>query len=448
MLKIQPQPRTLANQGIPGESGLPLIGHTWHFMRDCNRLFNDMVDKYGDVYYNHYAGRSVIHLLSPDANQFVLLDRDKNFSSKLAWELSLKQLFPNGLMLRDGDDHRHHRRLMGAPFKASSLSIYVEQMNPDVATAIRQWQNQPNFLFYPAIKTLTLDLAAKIFLGENLTSQSQSINQAFVDLVDAALVLIRKPMFGNKYQRGLEGRALLERYFRSRIPIKRASDAGDMFAEICRAQSDEGSSFTDQDIINHMIFLMMAAHDTTTSSLSSVCFALAKSPEWQQRLRDEITAIGEPELSYDNMAHFGSADLVLKEALRLYPPLPIIPRKAVQDCQFNGFNIAKGSHVLVSPSFTQRLASFWSNPNQFDPTRFADERREDRQHKYAWIPFGGGAHKCLGLKFAELQVKLVLFHLLQQYQLKVDDDYDMPYQATPIGKPRDNLPVQLIPLND
>jgi len=257
------------------------------------------------------------------------------------------------------------------------------------------------------------------------------------------MVLVRKPMFGNKYQRGLEGRAYLEDYFRSRISAKQASNDTDMFAEICRAESDDGSGFSNQDIIDHIIFLMMAAHDTTTSSLSSVCYALAKNPDWQQRIRNEIEAVDSDQLSYDAMPSFKSADLVLKEALRLYPPLPVIPRMAIQDCEFQGYKINKGDQVMVSPSFTQRLPELWTNPDTFDPERFDEPRREDRNHKHAWIPFGGGAHKCLGLKFAELQVKLVLFHILQKYQLVVDSNYEMPYQPAPIGKPVDMLPLTL-----
>jgi len=386
-------------------------------------------------------------LLSPDGNEFVLLDRDKNFSSRKAWNASLEKLFPNGLMLRDGDEHRYHRRLMGAPFKAHALESYVESMNLDIASTITSWGLQKDFLFYPAVKDLTLSLASKIFIGENLSNEAGKVNTAFVDLVNASMVIIRYPMFGNKYQRGLEGRAFLQEYFGSRVAGKQASNDTDMFAEISRAQSDDGTGFSKQDIIDHIIFLMMAAHDTTTSSLSSVCFALAKNPEWQDRIREEIKATGSDSLSYQAMPEFDAAGLVLKEALRLYPPLPTIPRAAIQDCEFDGFKINKGDQVLVCPSFTHRMPEIWTNADSFDPERFNKERAEDKIHKHAWIPFGGGAHKCLGIKFAELQVKLVLFHILKSYQVTVKPGYEMPYAPAPIGKPTDLLPLQLTPID-
>jgi cytochrome P450 len=241
----------------------------------------------------------------------------------------------------------------------------------------------------------------------------------------------------------LQGRAFLEKYFASRIEAKRNSQDTDMFAEICRAQSEDGSGFSDQDIVDHMIFLMMAAHDTTTSSLSSVCYALAKNPDWQDRICQQIESHGQTQLLYSDMSKFDDAGLVLNESLRLYPPLATIPRCAIQDCQFEGYEIKRGELVNVSPSFTHRDPSIWTEPDVFDPERFNSERAEDRKHKHAWIPFGGGAHKCLGLKFAELQIKLVLFHLLKDYQLSVADDYKMPFTPAPIGKPADDLPLRL-----
>ncbi|WP_179957844.1 cytochrome P450 [Exilibacterium tricleocarpae] len=438
---------TSAVRAIPGESGWPIIGHSLRYIKNCNQLYDEMYAKYGAVYYNDFLMIRNIHLFSPAGNEFVLLDREGNFSSRLAWNIPLEKLFPNGLMLRDGEDHKFHRRLMAAPFKRAALAAYVDAMNPDIDSVTTIWGRRADFLFYPAIKQLTLGLAAKIFLGETLASDADTVNQAFVDLVAASLVLVRYPLPGTPYQRGLRGRRLLETYFRARIPGKRQSPDSDMFAEICRAQTESGESFSAEDIVDHMIFLMMAAHDTTTSSLSSVCYALAQNPEWQARIRADIDRLGGDRLHYDDMDEFTAAGLVLKEALRLYPPLPTIPRAAVRDCHFDDYRIEKGSIVTVSPYFTHRLPEIWTRPDEFDPERFGKARAEHNRHRFAWIPFGGGAHKCLGLNFAELQVKLVLFYLLRKYELAVVPGYKMPYRPSPIGRPGDGLPLILKPLS-
>ncbi len=435
-----------AARTIPGESGLPIVGHALRFMKDCNRLYDEMYARYGPVYYNSFLMVRTIHLLSAEGNEFVLQDRERNFSSRLAWNIALQRLFPNGLMLRDGDEHRFHRRLMTAPFKSAALKLYVQAMNADIDAATSAWGRRRGFLFYPAVKQLTLDLAAKIFLGETLAREARAINRAFVDLVAASLVLVRYPLFGNAYQRGLRGRRLLQRYFSERVAAKRQSADSDMFAEISRARAEDGGSFSRDDIVDHMIFLMMAAHDTTTSSLSSVCYALAKNPQWQERIRAEIEALGSDQLQFEDMAAFDAAGLVLREALRLYPPLPTIPRAAIRDCRFQDYRIKRGAIVHISPYVSHRLPQWWTRPQQFDPERFNARRAEHNRHRFAWIPFGGGAHKCLGLNFAELQVKLVLFYLLKKYRLVVPPDYRMPYLPAPIGRPADRLPLTLQPL--
>jgi cytochrome P450 len=433
-------------KSIPGERGLPVLGHSLRFLKDCNVLINTMHQRYGPVYYNYYLYTKVIGLLSPDANEFVLLDRDKNFSSRKAWNISLAELFPNGLMLRDGDEHRYHRRLLGAPFKAKALEEYVGLMDSDIASTVAKWPHEQSIQLYPLMKQLTLDLAAKVFLGEDLVEEAGAVNTAFVDVVDASMALIRHPWLGAKYRRGLKGRALLEDYFTQRIAGKRASQDTDMFAEISRVEDEQGTRFSEQDVIDHIIFLMMAAHDTTTSSLSSIAFALAKHPEWQDQIAEQSRTLGDDSLQYAQMPEFTSAEWVFKEALRLYPPLPIIPRSAVKDCEFQGFEIKRGDMVHLSPTFTQRMSTIWTDPERFDPTRFGPDRAEDRNHKHAFVPFGGGAHKCLGIKFAELQVKLVMFHLLRHFRLEVSPDYEMPYAPAPIGKPKDLLPIILRPV--
>ncbi len=432
-------------KAIPGEKGLPIFGHSLHFLRDCNKLINSMVERHGQVYYNYYLHTKVVGLMSPEGNEFVLLDRAKNFSSRKAWNISLAELFPNGLMLRDGDEHRYHRRLLGAPFKAKALEEYVGIMNADIANTLTTWHSTGSVKVYPLMKQLTLDLAAKVFLGEDLVEEADAVNEAFVDVVDASMAIIKHPVFGQKYRRGLAGRALLEDYFQQRVDAKRASSDTDMFAEISRVEDEQGERFSRQDVIDHIIFLMMAAHDTTTSSLSSIAYALAKHPEWQDRIRAQAQQFGDS-LSYADMPEFTSAEWVFKEALRLYPPLPIIPRTAIQDCEFEGYEIKRGDMLHVSPSFTHKLESIWTDPELFDPTRFSPERAEDKKHKHAFVPFGGGAHKCLGIKFAELQVKLVMFHLLSRYRIETPESYTMPYAPAPIGKPKDLLPIRLLPI--
>jgi cytochrome P450 len=192
-----------------------------------------------------------------------------------------------------------------------------------------------------------------------------------------------------------------------------------------------------------MIFALMAAHDTTTITLTTMAYYLAKFPEWQERLRDESLALGRPVLEFDDLDALPSADLVMKEALRLLPPVPALPRRVVKDTSILGYHIPAGTTVVVPALTNHHMAEWWPDPERFDPERFAPERREDKVHKYAWAPFGGGAHKCIGLHFAGMQVKSILHQVLLRYRWSVPGRYEWPLDTTSLPSPKDGLPVRL-----
>ena len=192
---------------------------------------------------------------------------------------------------------------------------------------------------------------------------------------------------------------------------------------------------------------MMAAHDTTTSTLCSVFYELARSPRWQERARAECIDYGDRHLAFEDLDRFEVLSLIFKETLRRYPPLPVIPRVAEQAFDFEGYRIPKDAMVVVSPIFTHHMGEWWDEPNRFDPERFAAPRNEHERHTHSWIPFGGGPHMCLGLRFAEMQVKAILHHVLRRYRFSVPTGYTMPVQQAPISKPMDGLPVALARLH-
>jgi cytochrome P450 len=400
-------------------------------------------ERYGNAVMQATPLVKMVNLFGPDANRLVLLDRDGIFSSRKPWTAIMGRIFPNGLLLRDGDEHKHHRKIMHEAFKRAPLRAYAERMNPMIAAGIENWGDDGGKrLAFPAFKSLTLDIAASIFVGVDLGPETQRMNGVFEDLVAASMSLVRLPIPGLEFQRGLEGRKFLARYFRDLLPKKREGQGVDMFSRLSRAQSESGERFEDADVVDHMIFAMMAAHDTTTSTLTSMSYELARNPAWQDRVREEAFANEQPQLGFDDLDRARDLGLVMKETLRRYPPLPVIPRIAEADFAFEGYHIPAGSMVVVSPIHTHHMPEWFPAPRLFDPERFAPERAEDQRHTHAWIPFGGGPHHCIGLRFAETQVKAIMHQLLRRYRWSVPPDYRMPVQQAPISKPRDGLPVR------
>ena len=165
----------------------------------------------------------------------------------------------------------------------------------------------------------------------------------------------------------MRGRRTLERFFAERIEERRTKAGADMFTQFCQATDDEGQRFSDQDIVDHMIFLLMAAHDTTTSSLTSMLYHLAKSPNWQERLRAECLATGEEPLDWTRKDALPETDWAFKEALRLHPPVPFISRRSLRADTVGSVEVPANAGIGVCSLITHFLEQYWSEAQALRP---------------------------------------------------------------------------------
>ena len=266
-------------------------------------------------------------------------------------------------------------------------------------------------------------------------------------MVAASVAPIRQPWPGTQMARGVKGRKRIVAYFSEQIPIRRGKEAARTCSRSYAAPPTRTARCCrPQDIVDHMSFLMMAAHDTLTSSLTSFVGALAANPHWQERLREEVTALGvaanEP-TSFDNLEAMPLSEMAFKEAMRheaagALDPAPRDPRFQLQG--LSRFRPAPWSaSIRCSPITCRRSGPI---PRRFDPMRFTDEAQRNR-HRFAWVPFGGGAHMCLGLHFAYMQAKCFARHFLQNLSVSLEPGYTPDWQMWPIPKPRDGLRVTL-----
>ncbi|MBW2314947.1 MAG: cytochrome P450 [Deltaproteobacteria bacterium] len=428
---------------IPRGSLLEALGRMRRMRSRTLEVCRQSHERYGTAVMQSAGAFKIINLFGPDANHFVMVDREGNLSAKRAWDGIMGRVFGGGLLLRDGDEHKHHRRIMQNAFRKSAIRGYSELMGPRIAEGLDAWEPGRMDAF-PAFKRLTLDLACSVFLGLELSrEEAERVQGAFEAAVAASMSVVRLPIPGLEFQRGLRGRAYLERFFHELLPEKRDSSAHDMFSALCRAENEEGERLSDREIVDHMIFLLMAAHDTTTSALTSLVYELAAHPEWQGRIRDECQALDGPHLDYGDLGRVPNIALAMHETLRRYPPLSTVPRMAERDCSFDGYAIPKGALVVCFPIHTHHMEEWWDEPFRWDPDRFSEPRLEQRRHTHSYVPFSGGAHVCMGLRFAEMQVRSVLFQLVRRFRWSVPDGYEMPVQQAPISKPMDGLPIQL-----
>ncbi len=436
-------PSTSAARWVRAKSAVPRIGGTLAYMHDPLTLMRQLHDRHGPVAPVTLPGGPAVFVLGPEACGAVLQNGDKAFVN--GWERLVGPFFHRGLMLLDGAEHLQHRRILQQAFTRERIEAYTAALHPAVAGEVGRWRAGPDFRAYPALKRLTLNLATQIFMGGHRIddpSELDRINRAFIDCVQAAGAILRVPVAGNKWHRATRGRATLERFLTGQLPAARAAGGDDLFSVLTRVEDEDGTRFTDRDVVNHMIFLLMAAHDTSTSTVSTAMYYLGRDPDWQERVRVEALALG-PDPTVRQLNELPAMEMVIKECQRLVPPVPVLSRQAVKDTEVAGRRIAAGTRTAVCLKFSHYLPEYWTRPEIFDPERFGPQRREDRSHRFAWAPFGGGVHKCLGMAFSDIEVRTVLAQILTRFRWSVPPDYVPPMSNVSLPYPRDGLPVDL-----
>jgi cytochrome P450 len=434
-----------------GDAGLPLLGHIIEMLRGGPDYLMFLYKTKGPVVYADSSLLPGVAALGPDAAQVVYSNRNKDYSQQ-GWTPVIGAFFNRGLMLLDFEEHMFHRRIMHEAFVRSRLVGYVEQMDRVVSQVIaNDWVvNDARFLLYPAMKELTLDIASMVFMGHEPGTDHQlvtKVNKAFTTTTRAGNAIIRTGVPPFTWWRGLKARELLEDYFAARVQERRGKDGNDLLSVLCQTEDEDGNRFSDEDIVNHMIFLMMAAHDTSTTTTTNMAYELAANPDWQERCRAESERLGDGPLDIESLEKLESLDLVMNEAIRLVSPVQWAMRQTVRDTELLGYYLPKGTNVIAYPGMNHRLPELWTDPLKFDPDRFTEPRNEHKRHRYAFTPFGAGAHKCIGMTFGQLEIKTIMHRLLRQYRLELPrPGYKAKWDHRTIPAPLDGLPIVLRPL--
>ncbi|MFB1295758.1 cytochrome P450 [Mycobacterium sp. pW049] len=428
---------------VMGDYGIPFLGHIMSSIVEPLDFARRRYRRYGPVSWAGGVGFRMVTLMGPEALETVWINKDKAFSSTRGWAPVIGPFFHRGIMLLDFDEHRDHRRIMQQAFTRTALSGYLELMQPSIDRMLTSWPATQTIPFYDAIKHLLLDQATEVFVGAHLGPESDQLSADFDATVRGGQAIVRADVPGGTWARGLRARERLEEYFRRQLPDRRASDGADLFSMLCRSRDDDGLRFSDQDIVNHMIFLLMAAHDTSAIALSMLAYELGRNIDWQNALRDEALARPNDAPQLADLEDYPLLDAAFKEILRMYAPAGTLFRQTVKDTDVAGHYIPRKSQVAINVYASMRLPDWWKDPDRFDPGRFTDARAFDSVSRYVFAPFGGGAHKCIGQQFADMTVKATMHQILRRFEWSVPAGYTprMTWGTGPT--PADGLPMSV-----
>jgi len=428
---------------IPGKAGAPILGMTPWLFRDFYGTLKKHHDKYGLISKIGIGLQKGVLVLGPQNCQQVLLDSEKNFSSQMGYRESAGAWFGNAILSRDFDEHRLHRRVFQTAFKSEAMQGYSEGINTIIRDSMQGWKGHEEIVFMPFIKALLMNIGAKIFYGiHDLGDDAARFTEAFNLILDKGMLsLIKKDIPPLGYHYGQKGRKFVYQYLDSLIEERRSNDGRDFMSYLVKSTRDDGSYFSNEELIDHLSFLYFAAYDTTSAGLSHLLMHLAANPAMQETLRDESLRLNQDEVTFADIDQLNGIDMAFNEALRLYPSASILLRRSILECQIADIKIPAHTMLFMIPGFNHRMPEFWSHPGTFDPNRFSEERQEHRRHKFQFIPFGGGAHKCIGMNFAQMNAKLFMHQLLLQYRVTLKPGYKIGSQILPTPCPPQGLPL-------
>lgn len=435
---------------IPGEKGLPIIGHALEIIRNPYLWEKRMRQSYGDVFRYNALFEDRINLTGVDAVEKVLIDPDKVFSAERGYRPLFADLAPPGmkaLPLLDFGEHRWYRGAIANAFSGRAMRGYFEQLQAVIPDTVRAWGQVDSPLMYPLVKRLSQEMAATAFLGLGSEYDRASIDKALSSYMNAQISLIRRAWPGTSMRKGLNGFQYITGIIKQEIPKRRGQGGKNLLSLLCDVRHDDGNYLTDDEIASFSLLSWTAAHDSLSSTVTALVYELCRHPAIMIQMRDEIDALSTEarNLTYEDLARMELTECSIKETLRLYTPLYHTPRVATKDTYFQGTHIPEGTTVTVGVAAMHRDPRYWHDPEEFQPERFLDGQTNKEQAKHprlAWLPFGGGAHSCIGLAFGMMQIKLIIAALLTNFDIQRKDCGVAQFEYLPLIRPKDSLPVR------
>jgi cytochrome P450 len=368
----------------------------------------------GDVFRIPLPGFNPLFLVGPEANRFVTVTGRED----LRWRPEgdpVTRLLRDGLLVTDGDFHDELRRKMAPALHKQMLSEYLEIMWRRTDQVSAGWDGRKPVDMLVAMRKIALLILLDALFAVDFSAEMPrlwpSILKTLRYISPGPWVVwpgLPRPGYRHALQQ-MDG--FLYRLINERR--EKAGNSSDLLGLLVQTPGMGDDLIRDQ-----LLTMLIAGHDTSTALLAWALYLLGRHPQVMQRAQDEVDMVlGLKTPDLDSLDQLEYLDLVIKEVLRLYPPIHIGNRRAATDLEFRGYHIPAGQRVVYSIYLTHRMPEYWPNPQRFDPQRFSPEQARLRPH-YAYVPFGGGPRNCIGFAFAQVEVKIVLARLLQNFCLE------------------------------
>ncbi len=415
----------------PKMSGaVPLVGHMLEFGKNPFDYMMRLRNTLGEIGEFRMFHQKMVLMTGPEANEAFFRAPDAQLDQSQAYKI-MTPIFGKGVVF-DATPHKKDQQLkmLMQVLRDKPMRGYAQVIVQEVEQMIALWGDAGEIDLLEFMKELTIYTSSHCLLGDEFRYE---LNEEFVKiyhdlekgLSPLAFVFPYLPL--PVFRRRDKARARLQELVTGIIAkrAQKSEKSEDAFQILIDASYDDGSRLSAHEITGMLIGTLFAGHHTTAGTAAWTLLELARYPEQLELVLNELDQLfgADGEVTFQSLREIPVLENVIKEVLRLHPPLIFLIRKVMQDFHFKGYTVKAGKYVCASPRVSHRIADIFPDPEKFDPDRYSEARQEDAK-PFSWIAFGGGKHKCSGNAFALLQLKAIFSILLRRYTFELIEDKD------------------------
>ncbi len=441
-----------------GPVGYPIIGSLLN-LASPQRLdwLQALSDKYGDVAKFRLLKREVYLVNHPDLVRELLVQKVDNYTKRAVAFSIVKKVLGESTFTATGDVWKRKRKLVQPSFHKNRISSLGEIMTDAIEDMLNEWElicdKNETVEVTDAMMRLTLTVVVKALFSTALSKEEvQTVADVFTPLLDETNFRASFPIQilhqlrvkkNTAYQKNIdELNSIIFRIIRERRTS--AKKHNDLLQMLMEAEDEEtGELLNDAELRDEVMTVFIAGHETTANAMSWLWAILSQQPNFRKKVEEEVDQVlGKKKPTAADFSNLSYTLKVFKETLRLYPPVPILPRGIKEDDTLGKYIIKKGGEVFFSAYLLHRHPDFWENPETFDPRRFERER-ERKQHPFAYLPFGGGPRICLGNSFAMMEAVFIIAMTTQRFRLNLVSDQPIKPLISLTTRPKGGVEVKL-----
>jgi cytochrome P450 len=429
----------------PGDQLVPMS-------RDPLRYMVKIAEEYPDMAYFRLGNQRTFLLSNPEYVHDVLVANDWNFVKGRGLKRA-KRILGNGLLTAEGNFHRRQRRLSQPAFHKQRIAAYAATMSEFAARTRDRWQEGEKRDIAQDMMGLTLAIVAKTLFDADVDKEAKEIGQALSEVLEIFStfsspltdVLDKLPL--PKNLRAKKGKERLDETIYRIIAEHRKTneDRGDLLSMLLLAQDEEEGSGTmsDDQLRDEVMTLFLAGHETTANALTWTWYLLSQNPEVEAKLHAEIDSVLGARLpTFEDVPNLKYTEMVMTEAMRIYPPVWVMGRRSISGIKIGGYYIPPKSIILLSQYVIHHDKRFYAEPEKFAPERWASEKTKSLP-KMAYFPFGGGPRLCIGEQFAWMEGLLLIATIAQKWKLRLVPGHKVELQPLITLRPKYGMKMRI-----